>query len=92
MDRKFFLMRTLLFAVVGVCLLFETASSQKTANENFVPNEILVKFSPGVNSERITAAKRAIGGETVETFVSIGWQRIELPSGMSVKEIGRAHV
>ena len=86
MDRKFFLMRTLLFAVVGVCLLFETASSQKTANENFVPNEILVKFSPGVNSERVAAAKRAIGGETVETFAAIGWQRITLPAGMSVKE------
>ncbi len=87
MDRTLFLLRTSLFPAVFVCLFFvSSAFPQKLTKENFVPSEILVKFSPEVSSERIAAAKRTIGGETIEEFPSIGWQRITLPAGMSVKD------
>lgn len=86
MDRKLFLMRTVLFAFVGVCLMFETASAQKTAKENFVSNEILVKFSSEFNSERISAANRIIGAYAAETLPLTGWQRVVLPVGMSLKD------
>lgn len=52
----------------------------------FVPGEILVKFADGAASRSAVAANRSVGATAVETLGDSGWQRVRLPSGLTVEE------
>ena len=62
-----------------------TPSSQASATGNYVPQELLVKFSSNdINSRQ--AAHSLVGATLLEEFTDLNWQRVRLPAGLSVNE------
>jgi thermitase len=70
-----------LFAIVLVSIVFVSAQKSK---EVYVKDELLVKFKAGTASLAAVESHRLTGATVVEEFAEHGWQRIKLPSGMSV--------
>ncbi len=68
-------------AVLGLVGL----SMASLAQTEFVPGEVLVKFKPGYELAS-RAARMAIGAELESSIPAIGYEKIALPPGMSVKE------
>ena len=85
MDRKRFLIRAGC-AVAALLSLTAVAQAQISKGDNFVINEVLVKFSPDTKIEQAAAANRWVGAELVERYEAIGWQRVRIPSGVSVTD------
>ncbi len=61
-----------------------TAMCQKEM-VNFVKDELLVKFKPGTRTEAIQKANAASGAVLLESFGDLGWQRVKLPTGVTLK-------
>lgn len=73
----------ILLAIITFASIFVFA--QKPA-EQFVPDEILVKFRPGVAREAARDVHSALRANLVEELGDLGWQRVKLGTGISVKE------
>ncbi|MHB9024070.1 MAG: S8 family peptidase [Armatimonadota bacterium] len=57
---------------------------------NAVPDEVLVKFSPGIAEHVITQVHGRVGGKALRKFPHVGWQQVKLPPGMTVdRAVGR---
>jgi subtilisin family serine protease len=69
-------------AALAVCAAF----GQKAPGESYVRGELLVKFADGVSSKSALSAYRAVGAQALETVGDLGWQRVQLPAGLSVDE------
>lgn len=82
-----FNMNFLKFTALAIILLAATNSivGQKPAKATFVADELLVKFKDGAASTQSRQAHSLIGASVVEEFPAIGWQRIKLPKGVSLK-------
>jgi subtilisin family serine protease len=71
------------FVFVALLLLVGNLSAQKS-KEVYVKDELLVKFKDGTASRSAVETHQLTGASVVEEFPELGWQRIKLPSGMSV--------
>jgi subtilisin family serine protease len=74
-----------------VAALVGQAHAQKIAPENYVKDELLVKFSAGTASSSAVAANRAMNAEVLETLGDLGWQRVRLPESLSVDDAIRQY-
>jgi subtilisin family serine protease len=52
--------------------------------KDFVADELLVKFKSGSMSAESITANMMLGAQVMETFPSIGWQRVKLPAGLDL--------
>ncbi len=75
---------TIYFALV---FLFSTQIllAGKTS-ENFVKDELLIKFKDGANDQAILKGNREIGSQLIEKFGDLGWQRLKLRDGLSIED------
>jgi subtilisin family serine protease len=74
---------------LALALLFLPAvaiTQKKTSAESYVTGELMVKFKGGPFSEAATAGHAEMETVVIETFPSVGWQRIALPKGLNVPE------
>ena len=78
----------LVFAVVSLPAFAFGRQSEKGA----VPGELLVKFRPGTSLQRSRAVNEKYGASTIERFIGIGWERVKLPSGHSVRSAVAAYL
>jgi subtilisin family serine protease len=69
---------------VPVVFILLTSIQLVSAAKNWVDGELLVKFKNGPISAQAATANSILGAEVVETFPSIGWQRVKLPEGLSL--------
>jgi subtilisin family serine protease len=85
-------MKNLKLPVVLVAMLFLVGSlfAQKS-KEVYVKNELLVKLKDGTASRAASEIHQFTGAIVVEEFPDLGWQRIELPIGMSVSNAERRY-
>ena len=71
-----------------LCILFLLAADsvfgQKPAKA-FVEDELLVKFKNGADTAAARETHALTGARVLEEFPAIGWQRIKLPKGVSIK-------
>jgi thermitase len=72
------------FALIVFALL--TSIQLASAAKNYADGELLVKFKDGVYSARANTANSILGAKLLESFPALGWQRIQLPEGMSLSE------
>lgn len=78
-------MRTIFMGIgLVVALMAGNANAQRSNQEKYVKNELLVRFSRGTQSRAAVAAKRTMNSAVLETLGDLGWQRIRLPEGLSV--------
>ena len=71
-----------------VCLAFMAlalfSSEVLASSKVYVEGELLVKFTSGTASSFASAANDEIGAKVLEEFADLGWQRVQLPKGLSV--------
>ncbi len=77
-----------LFGAKAVLFIFclSLFASNISAKDDFVPNELLVKYKSGTASRSAIAVNRTIGAIAVEEFPELKWQRVRLSAGMSVED------
>lgn len=73
-------------ACLIAALLAGPMNAQKTNRENYVKDELLVKFSGGAASSYALAANRTMNAVVIESLGDLGWQRVRLPETLSVDE------
>src|SRR4051812_45888872 len=82
--------RPFLFQSMLVFVLFlafaAMVSAQRPTKGSYVDDELLVKFSNGVSDSASKAANRAVGATVLERLGDLEWQRVKLPSGLTVDE------
>ena len=61
------------------------AFAQKPS-EKYVPNEVLVKFSPE-RGEAAASAIRSGGSQLLERFGTLRWQRVRVPAGQKIEDV-----
>lgn len=83
------LAKTLLFFVLVTC--FTGSIFGQKPSENFVNDELLVKFRAGTKPGDASRAHSLNGARVVEEFASIGWQRIKLAGAASVAEAAKRY-
>src|ERR1043166_4828355 len=74
--------------VLSVAMLLAAGVYAQNA-ASFVPGELLVKYSPANKAIRSRAANRAIGATVLEDLGTLGWQRVQLPSNLSVDQAAK---
>lgn len=82
---------TLLIAALVTISLSATHSMSQGKKDVFVPDEILVKVDSSPSALRSVKKMTDDGGKVVERFEGLGWQRVKVPSGMSVDEAVRSY-
>jgi len=65
--------------------VYEEVQSPK--KEDFVPDEIIVKFKPGVSHENIKSINARHGTSDIDTSPFAGFKRIRIPKGKTVPEM-----
>lgn len=86
MSSAFRLRFILIAAGCIAALMVGSMQAQKTKQENYVKDELLVKFNGGTTSNSAVAANRAMNAIVLETLGDLGWQRVRLPDGLSVND------
>ena len=81
-------MKTFRFAIylVLVFLISSQALFAQKTSEDFVKDELLIKFKSGTNNESALKANREVGSQMVEKLGDLGWQRIKLRNGLSIED------
>lgn len=76
--------------IVSACLfalvLFASQAFAQFNSRIYAEGELLVKFKSGMNQRSVSAKNGEIGAETIETFADLGWQRVKLPEGLTIKQ------
>lgn len=75
---------TIYFGLIFV-LFSQILFAQKT-QENFVKDELLLKFKAGTSNESALKINQKADSQMLEKFGDLGWQRVKLPADMSVNE------
>ena len=70
-----------LFAIFLVSITYVFAQKSK---EVYVKDELLVKYKGGTVSRAAFETNQSFGASVIEEFPELGWQRIKLPTGISV--------
>ncbi len=73
--------RISVFAIVIAAACMPLAAQRNL--ENFVPDEVLVKFAPQTTKAKRESAARAMRTKMVEQLGDTGWFRMTLPAGLS---------
>ncbi len=76
-------------AKIGVFLalvFFADSVFAQNSSKNFADGELLVKYKTGVNSLAAVDANSRLGAKVVENFAELKWQRVKLPSNLSLGE------
>src|SRR5690606_1157471 len=73
--------RISVFAIVIAAAYMPLAAQRNL--ENFVPDEVLVKFAPQTTKAKRESAARAMRTKMVEQLGDTGWLRMTLPAGLS---------
>lgn len=68
----------------SVVLLAGTVAAQSSVTNPFVPGELLVKFKDGAASAKAFEANRLVRATPLENLGDPGWQRVQLPPGLSI--------
>jgi subtilisin family serine protease len=76
---KFYKIPMLAFIIAAACI---SLAAQKPA-ENFVPNEVLIKFAPQTTKAKRGSIGKAMRADIVEQLGDTGWFRAVLPAGLS---------
>lgn len=82
---------TLLIAVIVTISLSATGAMSQAKKEVFVPDEILVKTDSSSSARRSIRKLTDDGGKVMEKFEGLGWQRVKVPSGLSVDQAIRRY-
>ncbi len=69
-----------------VFTLFTLPLFAQKSNQNYADGELLVKFKSAAGSFAAVETNQRIGAKVVETFFDLGWQRVKLPSSLSLSE------
>ncbi|MCU0239754.1 MAG: S8 family serine peptidase, partial [Pyrinomonadaceae bacterium] len=72
--------------ILLVILLFIQISFAQKNDKTFVEGELLVKFKNGTVSPMANLSHNKIGAKVVEEFADLSWQRVKLPSRMSLSK------
>src|SRR5215510_10788434 len=81
-------MKHLILASLVVFLLVlaaDLAIGQTRGPVRYVPNELLVKFAPGVKKATASKTMQFAGANVLETLGDLGWVRVQLPAGTALK-------
>jgi thermitase len=79
-----------IFILVVTLFLVSNLLAQKS-KEVYVKNELLVKLKDGTASRAAFEIHQITGAKVVEEFPDLGWQRIKLPSGMTVSSAEKTY-
>ena len=74
-----------IYFVLAVLLSAQVAVAQKSSKV-YVEGELLVKYKSGTASAPIRERNNKIGAVVIENFSDLGWQRVKLPSDLSVNQ------
>ena len=85
MDRRTFEFRAI-FASLLLTLALSAGVSAQRVGGTYVSGELLVKFTGGADSNSARQANRAVGVRAVEDLKEYGWQRVQIPAGMTVDQ------
>jgi subtilisin family serine protease len=69
--------------LLGALFLPLTVSGRREG-EQFVPNEVLVKYVAGARPESVGRLNLRLGTTAAEKLGDLGWHRVKLPAGLSV--------
>ena len=83
LTRLLLLSLTLVLVFLGSSSFTSQSKSVEPGGE-YVPHEILVKFSPATKNHNETI--RRLGGERIVAFAEVGWERVRLPENVSVRD------
>ena len=83
-NQTFFGLKAVLF-VFCLSVFFSASAVNAQTKDNFVPNELLIKYKSGTASRDAVSVNRTIGAIALEEFPELKWQRVKLPAGMSVE-------
>jgi subtilisin family serine protease len=72
------------FYIFFMIFLPITALCQKTGN--YVRDEVLIKFKPGVRAESMQKFAESNRLKIAETLGDLGWRRLKIPAGMTVEQ------
>ena len=73
---------------VNLFLLITLAAGSvfaQNSGKNYADGELLVKYKSGVNSSAIKKLDGKLGANVVEKFADFNWQRVKLPTNVSVE-------
>ena len=92
MHRQIYSKRLLVSTVLLALVLIGSITGQRGLKgaplENklpYVPDELLVKFTGGAESDFARSVNSIMGATAIETLGDTNWQRVALPEGMSVE-------
>ena len=73
-------------AASAVVFMSATVAMSQVNADQFVGDEILIKFDSPAAALRSIAKLNESGAKVVEKFNELGWQRVKIPAGMSVDD------
>jgi len=80
----------ILSAVLVLLASAATVALGQGKSQNFVPDEVLVKFAPGKNFANKTHSLDHVGGKFAEELGDLRWVRVKLPKGLTVEQAMKA--
>ena len=76
------------YKVIAIRLpIFEESSFAPKPEEEYVPNQIIVKFKPGTLNEAVEQLNQSLGTSVIHTSPSAGFKVLQIPAGRTVAEM-----
>jgi subtilisin family serine protease len=73
-------------ALLIILMLQSVVSAQSSSSEEYVPGELLVKFTPEATGEAIAALQAQVGLETIKVFKRTGVHHVRIRAPLTVLE------
>lgn len=70
----------------------QTTESLTNSGDNYLPNELLVRFHEGVSESRIQELHDSLGVQVLRRTPSLRLYRIAAPAGMPIHEVRKAYL
>ena len=74
-----------IFKALAFIALMVMSGFAQSSGKTYADGELLVKFKSGTASTFSAQANNEIGAKVLEEFADLGWQRVQLPAGLSVE-------
>jgi hypothetical protein len=76
------------YKVIAISLpFFEDSSLGSEPEEEYAPNQIIVKFKPGTSSEDQDHLNQSLGTSVIYTSPAAGFKVLQIPEGKTVAEM-----
>ena len=76
------------YKVIAISLpIFEGSPSAPSPEEEYVPDQIIVKFKPGTPGEAIEQLNESLGTSVIYTSPRAGFKVLQIPEGKTVAEM-----